>query len=270
MDWNGFRGAAKRIDDLDLPRLGYILGVGEDEIHAFIDAETSGSGFDKNGRPKMLFEPHVFYRHLSGAKRDRAVKEGLARKTWKVNGKVPKYPSDSYPRLIAAMAIDETAALKAASWGLGQVLGENHVAAGFDTPQEMVRAMMEDEDAHLRASVMFIKNNNLDDELRAHQWAAFARGYNGPGYKANRYDEKLAKAYARWARIRDTPWSPADDEKPVTKPVEKKLPEIVLPSPEKVIIAPAPSVPERPKPELNWWQRILHVMFGMEFKGEVA
>lgn len=196
-----FKGAAKRIDDIDLPRLGKKMGVGEDEIHAFIEAETSSSGFDAKGRPKMLFEPHVFYRNLSGAKRSQAVKHGLAYKSW---GQKP-YPKDSYPRLLRAMDIDETAALKSASWGLGQVLGENHIAAGFNAPQAMVKAMMEDEETHLEASVNFIIYNRLDDELRDHDWSAFARGYNGPGYKKNGYHTKLADAYAKWARIKDTP-----------------------------------------------------------------
>ena len=70
--WNDFRGAAKRLDDIDLPRLGERIGVGEDEIHAFMDVEAAGSGFDKHGRPKMLFEPHVFYRNLPKATRSEA------------------------------------------------------------------------------------------------------------------------------------------------------------------------------------------------------
>lgn len=201
-----FKGRAKRIDDIDLPKLGARIGVGEDELHAFIDAETSGTGFDAEGRPKMLFEPHVFYRNLSGPKRDRAVKEGLAYKNW---GAKP-YPKDSYPRLRAAIAIDETAALKSASWGLGQVLGENHKLASHPTVQSMVVAMMDDEEEHLEASVEFIINSGLADELKAHKWEAFARGYNGPGYKKNGYHTKLADAYAKWKRIKDTPWSPTD------------------------------------------------------------
>ena len=59
-----FVGRAKRLDDLDIPAIGALIGVGEDEIHAFLDVEAAGSGFDKFSRPKMLFEPHVFYRLL--------------------------------------------------------------------------------------------------------------------------------------------------------------------------------------------------------------
>lgn len=210
-DFNGFKGRAKRLDDIDLPKLGHRIGVGEDELHAFMDVETSGSGFDAQGRPKILFEPHVFYRNLTGAKRTAAVKAKLAAPKW---GTIPYgKESNQYPRLVKAMAIDETAALKAASWGLGQILGENHAMVGYGTVQAMVKAFMDDEENHLKAIIDFLVASGIDDDLRAHRWDVVARVYNGPGYKKNQYDTKMAAAYAKWAKIPDTPWSPeADDQ----------------------------------------------------------
>lgn len=200
-----FKGKAKRIEDIDLPRIGKRIGVGEDEIHAILDVESAGKGFDSKGRPRMLFEPHIFYRELGkGPERDEAVKQGLARPRWKRD-----YPKDSYPRLERAMAINKNAALRSASWGLGQIMGFNHLAAGYSSALAMVEAFMADEDNHLEAMVSFIIVNNLDDELRRHDWAGFARGYNGKGFAQNRYDEKLADSYAKWQRIKDTPL-PAD------------------------------------------------------------
>lgn len=200
-----FRGAAKRLDDIDLPKLGALLGVGEDELHAFLDVETRGHGFDDLGRPLILFEPHIFYKLLSGAERDRAVRDGLAYKNY---GAKP-YPRDSYPRLVAAYKINPQAALKATSWGLGQVLGANHEVAGWATVEEFVEAMLADEENHLKASVNFIIAKHLDDELRAHNWAGFAAGYNGSSYKRNRYDVKMAESFAKWSRIKDTPYARA-------------------------------------------------------------
>lgn len=209
---NGFRGKAKRIDDTDLPKIGHQIGVGEDEVHAFIDVETTGTGFDDKGRPKILFEPHVFYRNLDPSKRAVAVKAGLACRSW---GQIPYgKASQQYDRLLKALVIDETAALKACSWGLGQVLGENFADAGFDSPQAMVVAMAEDEENHLQAAISFIKANGLDDELREHRWQAFARGYNGPGYAKNGYHIKLPASFAKWKKIRDTPWSPEAEAPP--------------------------------------------------------
>lgn len=260
--WNGFRGAAKRIEDIDLPRIGHMIGVGEDEIHAVLDVESAGKGFDASGRPKMLFEPHIFYRELKGAKRTQAVKEGLAYASWKPGA----YPKDSYPRLAKAMAIDETSALRSASWGLGQIMGFNYEAAGFRSPQDMVRAFMEDEDRHLEGMVAFIKNSRLDDDLRRHDWAGFARGYNGAGFAKHGYHTKLAAAYAKWKRIPDTPWSPGAVEKaweadntPMfdVEPAKPVAP--VPPAPEPVQGQPddpGPVVPPEPVPDaygLPWW-----------------
>jgi hypothetical protein len=196
-----FKGQAKRLEDIDLPMIGREIGVGEDEVHAILDVESAGSGFDKQGRPKMLFEPHIFWRELgAGPKRDMAAAQGLAYPKWKRN-----YPADSYPRLARAIAIDENAALRSASWGLGQIMGFNCYMAGFDTAKAMVQAFMEDEDAHLRAMINFIRIAGLDDELRRHDWVGFARGYNGAGFAKNGYDRKLAKAFTKWQGIRDTP-----------------------------------------------------------------
>jgi hypothetical protein len=234
-----FKGAARRLDDLDLPRLGARIGVGEDEIPAFLDVETSGHGFDAQGRPIILFEPHVFFRNLSGAARAQAVAAGLAYPRW---GEKP-YPRDSYPRLKAACAIDQTAALRSTSWGLGQVLGENFKAAGFLTVQAMVEAMMEDEALQLAAAVNFIAANRLDDNLRNHDWAGFANGYNGSGYKKNAYDMKLANAFAKWSRIKDTPW-PQSAQPAAAKPVPAPSPKPAAPT----AAAPVPATTAKPTP----------------------
>lgn len=206
-----FQSSGKRIDDYDLPRVGAMIGVGEDEIHAVLDVEAAGSGFDRAGRLKMLFEPHVFYRNLNADKRSRALEAGLAYPTWRPG----QYPPDSYPRLLRAMAIDETAALKSCSWGLGQILGENHKAAGYATVQDMVADFCKDEDNHLEAMIRFIKFKHLDVCLRRHDWHGFARGYNGAQYARHGYHVKLANAYDRWKRIKDTPLSPIPDFEPV-------------------------------------------------------
>lgn len=200
-----FIGTATPLANIDLPRIGHEIGVGEDEIHAVLDTETSGSGFDSQHRPKMLFEPHVFYRNLTGSIRTEAVNAGLAYAKW---GMKP-YPADSYPRLLRACQINEVAALKSASWGLGQILGENYIAAGFDDVRHMVTAFCDSEAAQLQGMVAFIKHNHLDDELRSHNWAAFARGYNGAGYAKNNYHTKLASAFAKWQKIKDTPFTPS-------------------------------------------------------------
>jgi hypothetical protein len=216
-----WKGKAKRIEDIDLPRVGAMIGVGEDEVHAILAVEAGGVGFDTKGRVKMLFEPHVFWRLLGDTPdRKMAAAQGLAYPRWKPGA----YPRDSYPRLIKAMAINREVALRSASWGLGQIMGFNHKAAGFASAEAMVRAFADDEDQHLEAMIRFIKANGLDDELRRHDFAGFARGYNGPGFAKNGYDKKLKAAFDRWRKIPDTPWSP----EPAPKPGPVRTPEAVI------------------------------------------
>ncbi len=208
-----FKGKAVRIQDIDLPRIGYTIGVGEDELHAFMDVEAAGSGFDNQGRPKMLFEPHKFFAHLSGDQRATAVKQGLAYKSW---GEKP-YPKDSYPRLIKAMAINEAAALMSCSWGSTQILGEYFGDIGFRTVEDMVQAFMDSEAEHLEATVTLLVKWKVDDDLRAHRWATVAKTWNGPGYAKNEYDIKLAASFAKWQKIKDTKWAPSNA--PVAPPI---------------------------------------------------
>ncbi len=248
-----FTGKAKRLDDIDLPLIGQMIGVGEDEVHAILDVESAGTGFDAKGRPKMLFEPHIFWRELGpGPKLDRAAKEGLAYPKWKPGA----YPKDSYPRLIKAMAIDEEAALRSASWGLGQVMGFNCGAAGYPFAKAMVLDFMDDEETHLAAMIRFIKANGLDDELRRHDWAGFARGYNGSGFARNGYDKKLAASFARWQKIKDTP-----------VPTSRNL-EPPPAAPEAPASAPEPSGASAPaKPTQGILAAILRVLAAIFRKG---
>lgn len=199
-----FIGTGKKLDDIDLPKIGKLIGVNEDEIHAILDTETRGTGFDSKKRPIILFEPHIFYKQLAAHKPemlDKAVSQKLAYKTWGTQ----KYPSDSYPRLEEALKIDVELALRSASWGLGQIMGFNFAMVGFKSAQVMVENFKLDEENHLLAMVKFIIAAGLDDELRRKDWAGFARGYNGPGFAKNGYDKKLAAAYAKWQKIKDTP-----------------------------------------------------------------
>ncbi len=58
--------------------------------------------------------------------------------------------------------------------------------------------MKESEGNQLRIFAKYMEVNNLLKYLKNKQWADFALRYNGAGYKANKYDEKLAKAYQKY------------------------------------------------------------------------
>ena len=42
-----------------------------------------------------------------------------------------------------------------------------------------------------------MRANSLADELQRKDGAGFPSRYNGPAYATNRYDQKMAEAYAR-------------------------------------------------------------------------
>lgn len=188
-----FTGAARRRSPQAFARAARLLGCEVATVQAVVDVEASGNGFDASGRPKALYEPHKFWKHASPAERKKAAKLGIAYPKWRKGN----YPKDSYPRISQACAINETAALKATSWGLPQILGENFEAAGFDSPQDMAAAFCESEDAQIEAMANFVKSQGLDRHLRSKNWAAFARGYNGPAYAEHNYHGKLAAAYRK-------------------------------------------------------------------------
>ena len=169
-------------------------------VRAVIDVESAGVGFGADRRPLILFEPHVFYRLLGpGSQRDRAVRVGVAYPRW---GARP-YPATQraqYLQLQQAMTIAPVRSLQSASWGIGQTMGFNYQPCGFLNVAAMVEAMRDGEGEQLIAMANFILYLRLDRYLRTKAWASFARGYNGPGYAANRYDTKLAIAYARHAQ----------------------------------------------------------------------
>lgn len=163
-----------------------LVGVNAPTLWAVIFTETSGSGFFGDRRPKILFERHIFHR-LTGGRFD-ADDPDVSQPT---PGGYGPSGAHQYDRLAAAILLDREAALQSASWGLGQIMGENCHAAGFANVEEMVMAMIAGEDLQFRAMASFIKSQGMDASLQAQNWTSFARAYNGPNFVANNYDGHL-------------------------------------------------------------------------------
>jgi peptidoglycan hydrolase-like protein with peptidoglycan-binding domain len=165
-------------------------------IKAAAEVESSGDGYLPSGRPKILFEAHVFSRETQGTY-DRTHPD-ISSPTW--NRALYKGGEKEYERLEKAMALDVQAALESASWGRFQIMGFNHQKAGFTSVETFVNAMCESESWHLDAFVTFLQATGLAEPLREKRWADFARGYNGAGFAANQYDVKLEAAYDKYRR----------------------------------------------------------------------
>jgi hypothetical protein len=189
----------KTLTEEDFARAAEALNVEVCAIKAVAQVESAGSGFLPDGRPAILYEAHVFHGQTRGKHANATDRHGkkLSSAKWdrSLYGATGAHQHHRYED---ARALDADAANRACSWGMFQILGQNHEACGFPDSQSFVDAMWNGgASAHLDAFVNFIKRSCLDDELRAKDWAAFARGYNGPGYAANKYDQKMAAAYAR-------------------------------------------------------------------------
>lgn len=192
-----FAGPAQRLSPRDIDVEADDIGCAPAVIRAVCDVESAGGGFLPDGRPKILFEAHLFGRltkHLYDQSYPNISAPSWDRALYGAGG------AHQYARLGQALALDRLAALQSASWGMFQVLGTNFAACGYSDVESFVTAMVAGERSHLDAFTRFCVANHLDDELRAAppQFAAFARGYNGPGYAANAYDIKLAAAYRKW------------------------------------------------------------------------
>lgn len=188
-----FRGEALPLDSNGLTEITERLGVRAAELWAVLTVETKGCGFQPNRRPFILFERHIFSR-LTNHRFD-AAHPGISNKS---PGNYGAGGDHQYERLQRAAALDREAALKSASWGIGQLMGFNAEIAGYGNVEEMVTAMLISEREQLRGMAGEIIHNNLHRSLRNHDWAAFARGYNGSNYAINKYDTRLAAAYAKY------------------------------------------------------------------------
>ncbi|WP_156917682.1 N-acetylmuramidase domain-containing protein [Salinarimonas rosea] len=189
-------GAAARVEEPGAPLTpaGFEaararLGVAPAVLWAVMAVEARACGFLPDRRPVILFERHVFHRRTGG--RFDAAHPGISHAR---PGGYGAAGAAQHARLATALALDRRAALESTSWGLGQVMGFNAAPAGYADVEALVAAMRASEDAQLAAMAAFVVARGLAEPLRAHDWAAFARGYNGPAFARNAYDLRLARA----------------------------------------------------------------------------
>ena len=191
------------LTESDFREAAKILNCDIAAIKAVAEVESSGHGFLSDGRVKILFEGHQFYKHTKGAYAESHPTICYKKWTKQYYTKGPNADvrgAGELARLEQAMSLEREAALKSASYGKFQIMGFNFSSCDFADVEEFYAAMQASEGAQLKAFCCFIKANNLDGYLRKHRWASLARGYNGPAYGENKYDKKLAAAYAKYSK----------------------------------------------------------------------
>ena len=187
-----FPGTALALSTDGLSSVCQELGVHAPEIWTVLAVETSGCGYLPDLRPQILYERHIFHRLTKGKYDDGDISDPKP-------GGYGASGAHQYDRLAAAVAKDRTAALESCSWGIGQIMGENHAQAGFADVEQMVAAMSESEDRQLAAMGSFLMSSRLNVPLQAHDWASFAHGYNGANYAINRYDIRLNGEFQKYS-----------------------------------------------------------------------
>jgi hypothetical protein len=159
--------------------------------------ESAGRGFDADGRPKRLFERHKFHRFTGGRSRPArsANPPGAIRCRWQRHqrqlGQAER--RDRHRR--------SRCRVHGHQLGAFQIMGEWWDALGYQSPFAMAFACVASEAAHLDMLARYIEHFRLKPALAAltsnpATCRAFAAAYNGPGYRVNRYDEKLAARMA--------------------------------------------------------------------------
>ncbi|HTE24167.1 N-acetylmuramidase family protein [Flavitalea sp.] len=185
----------------------FTLAVEPAVIKAVAEVESNGEGFLADGKVKILFEPHIFWKQL----RQKGIKPELHQKgnedilypIWKPGKYGPV--SKQHDRMNRAAAIDREAALLSSSWGKFQIMGFNYRKCDCDSVEAFITRLKSGEDEHLSTFISYIKNTFLDDELRSRDWKSFARSYNGPLYWKNNYDKKLHLAYEKFSKVHAFP-----------------------------------------------------------------
>lgn len=186
------------------------LDVEAAALCALVVTESGGKVFAPVGgrnEPLIRFEGHYFFRRLKGKAREEARRAGLAHPE---AGKVknPASQATRYAMLTRAMEFGAAEAIESTSWGVGQVMGAHWQWLKYSSAADMMNRARSGLAGQIEIMGRFIERGGLVGALQRRDWPAVARAYNGPGYRKNAYDTKLAKAYATFAA--QLPARPAD------------------------------------------------------------
>lgn len=192
------------LTERDFQEVAAELGVEVAAIKAVVDIEAGKThkGFWADSKPLLNFDLSVFRQMASRHK------VNLSRYT-SSHAEVFSRPNIArhgsqqaavQARFDRAASIDSVSAIEGTFWGMFQIGGFNWRQCGTSSPQEFLRLMSRSERDQLELFAEFITRAGLLPALKAKNWSAFARGYNGPSYASRGYHTRLASAYNRFKR----------------------------------------------------------------------
>lgn len=210
-----FTGKGEQLTREDVIEEAISIQVQPAALVAIVDIEAAGEGFlsKTDWRMKALFEAHLFSRLTDHLYDDSHPNISVPRWTRGLY----KGGAAEYSRIEEAYKIDPEAALQAASWGMGQVLGMNYRMVGFSNPADMVNTLKIGERQQLDAMTDFIRKSGALPYLQqpTPDFIGFTRIYNGPG-QIEYYSGRLRGAYYKALQDIDFHPTPA----PRTNPQE--------------------------------------------------
>lgn len=185
-----WEGAAVRATESDFAAVADALKCELAALRAVWDVEAALGPFRQDRTLERRFEPH----HMPKSAWSAIGFDPGGGAPWKAS--LALKASTREAMFAGAYEMDPDGALRACSWGGPQIMGFNHVAAGFDTVRSMVASFAASEVNQLRGFMAFVRSKGLDGALRAQDWSAFAAGYNGTGNVAT-YAGRLEAAYRK-------------------------------------------------------------------------
>ena len=182
---------APAVNDADILALASRLGCTTKQLRAVAKVESGGKAFDDQGRPKILFERHIFSR----------LTNHLFDVTPYSNPRGGGYNENSWAKLTEAACKNADAAFSSISIGKFQIMGMHWSLLGYPSPIDMAYEAVKSEAGSYDMLVRFIEKNNMKGALQRistnpRDNVAFASRYNGPSFRTFRYDGKLAEAMA--------------------------------------------------------------------------
>lgn len=193
LDDHAFLGSAEALTPKGFVAACESLDCKAAELWAVLDVVSGGYGFGPDRRPLMVFERQVFHRETGGRVVD--APDISARKAGGYGSAGPR----QYERLLKAMEVDRNAALRSASWGIGQLSAANHARAGYDEVEAFIEAMTVSEDNQLSAFVNHLRRRGLNTLIRTQNWTEFSRQYYGVDYRDGMFEPRLRAAFAKFS-----------------------------------------------------------------------
>ncbi|MDE6417722.1 MAG: N-acetylmuramidase family protein [Duncaniella sp.] len=186
----------RTLTDDDFREVAERLGVEPAAIKAVVDIEAGRTheGFYAPGKPLINFDLTMFRRF---AQRRGVNLAKYSKSHSQVFTSHRGSQKRAWERLESAKTINKNAAIEGTFWGMFQIGGFNWKKCGAESIDDFVERMSRSERDQLDLFAEFITSAGLLKHLQNKNWAAFARGYNGPSYASRGYHTRMAAAYAK-------------------------------------------------------------------------